>query len=217
MSIDIAAANQQLAGKPAQDIVAWAMEQGDKPLVTTNFGPYEAVILHMCVQVKADLPVVWMDSGYATEATYRFAREMMDRFNLNMHIYAPQQTRAWRDFCFNGIPEVDTDAHDAFTEQVKLEPFRRAMAEMAPDVWFTAIRREQTAFRAGLQPLSQNPGEPLKVAPLLDWKAPQLDAYLAEHGLRNEEDYYDPTKVLGNRECGLHTTADGRLVRAATA
>ena len=31
------------------------------------------------------------------------------------------------------------------------------------------------------------------------------DIYLKDHGLPNENDYYDPTKVHGNRECGLHT------------
>jgi phosphoadenosine phosphosulfate reductase len=32
-----------------------------------------------------------------------------------------------------------------------------------------------------------------------------MDAYLAEHNLPNEHDYFDPTKALETRECGLHT------------
>jgi phosphoadenosine phosphosulfate reductase len=46
----------------------------------------------------------------------------------------------------------------------------------------------------------------LKVAPLFHWTEAQMRAYLAEHGLPNEDSYYDPTKALENRECGLHTS-----------
>ena len=31
-----------------------------------------------------------------------------------------------------------------------------------------------------------------------------MDKYLTEHGLGVEHKYYDPTKALSNRECGLH-------------
>jgi phosphoadenosine phosphosulfate reductase len=31
-----------------------------------------------------------------------------------------------------------------------------------------------------------------------------MQAYLAEHGLPDERVYFDPTKVEGDRECGLH-------------
>jgi phosphoadenosine phosphosulfate reductase len=33
--------------------------------------------------------------------------------------------------------------------------------------------------------------------------------YLAEHNLPDEKDYFDPTKVLENRECGLHLFSSG--------
>jgi phosphoadenosine phosphosulfate reductase len=31
-----------------------------------------------------------------------------------------------------------------------------------------------------------------------------MEAYLAEHGLPNEWDYFDPAKGDEKRECGLH-------------
>ena len=31
-----------------------------------------------------------------------------------------------------------------------------------------------------------------------------MEEYLYEHGLPAGEDYFDPTKVLKDRECGLH-------------
>ena len=72
MSIDIERINAEL-GRNAQGLVDWALGLGQPAIVTTNFRPFEAVILHMVTRAKPDVPVVWMDNGYNTEATYRFA------------------------------------------------------------------------------------------------------------------------------------------------
>lgn len=204
-SLNLAQANQELSQKTAQEIVSWALSQGKNPIITTNFRPYEAVILHLVAQQKSDIPVLWVDSGYNTTATYEFAIKLINQLNLNVISYVPQQTRAYRDVLFNGIPNIDDDNHAIFTEQVKLEPFRRALAELKPDVWFNAIRKEQTEFRQTLDILSQSKDGILKVAPLFHWTEQQLEDYLNEHHLPNNFDYFDPTKVEEKRECGLHT------------
>ena len=117
----------------------------------------------------------------------------------------PQQSAAHRNAVMSGIPEVDTEMHGQFTEQVKLEPFQRAMAEHKPDVWFTNLRKGQTAFRDSLDIVTQGADGVLKVSPFFYWSDEELDSYLDDNSLPNEHDYYDPTKVHGNRECGLHT------------
>ncbi|MDR0780910.1 MAG: phosphoadenosine phosphosulfate reductase family protein, partial [Pseudomonadales bacterium] len=73
-------------------------------------------------------------------------------------------------------------------------------------IWLTALRREQTAFRQSLNIFTQDDKGTLKVAPLFFWTETQMRAYLAQHNLPNEDSYYDPTKALENRECGLHTS-----------
>ncbi|SFG65235.1 phosphoadenosine phosphosulfate reductase family protein [Neptunomonas qingdaonensis] len=205
MSIDLVAANKALEGKTPQEIIAWAIAQSVNPLVTTNFRPYESVILHMAVQAKPDIKVLWVDSGYNTSATYRFAEKMIQDFNLNVETYIPQQTSARRNVLMKGIPDVDDPQHDEFTRQVKLEPFQRALAEMKPDLWLNAIRKDQTEFRNSLEIVSASKDGIIKVAPLFNWTEADLEAYLAEHNLPNEHDYFDPTKAIETRECGLHT------------
>jgi len=46
----------------------------------------------------------------------------------------------------------------------------------------------------------------LKVSPFYYYSDAALDVYMKDHNLLNEFKYFDPTKVLGNRECGLHTS-----------
>lgn len=189
---------------PPKDIVAWAVQQGENPVATTNFRPYEVNILHAVTQVKNDMPVIWCDTGYNTPKTYKHAEELISKLGLNVKLYVPRQTAAYRDVVM-GIPQIDDSGHREFTEQVKLEPFRRAMAEHRPDVWFTNLRKGQTALRDSLDIFSLGKDGVLKVSPFYHWNDARLDAYLKEHDLPNEHNYFDPTKVLENRECGLHT------------
>ena len=203
-TFDLAAVNAELHGADPGAIIDWALRQGERPVVTTNFRPYEVALLAAVAERSPQLPVIWCDTGYNTPQTYRHAEEIIARLALNVHRYVPRRTAAHRDATI-GIPEVDTEAHDAFTHEVKLEPFGRAMAEHRPDVWFTNLRRGQTALRDTLDIVSRGSDGVLKVSPFYAWSDADLDAYLAERDLPNEHRYFDPTKVLANRECGLHT------------
>ena len=201
--IDLADINSSL-GHDAQGLVNWAVGLGLTSIVTTNFRPFEAVILHMCARAQPDMRVIWMDNGYNTDATYQFADEVTKQLGLNLSIYLPRRSRAHREAVEGAVPALDDPRHAAFTEEVKLEPFARALRETAPKVWFTALRATDTAVRAQMEPVSMNPDGLIKVAPLLHWSSKQLYEYLVEHGLPNNFDYVDPTKGEDNRECGLH-------------
>ena len=196
--------NSHFKGIPPGEIILWALQYGKQPVVTTNFRPYEVAILHAVTAVKQDIPVIWCDTGYNTPNTYKHAETLISELNLNLKLYVPKQTSAHRDSVM-GMPKIDDPKHVLFTEQVKLEPFKRAMEEHQPDVWFTNLRKGQTALRDRLDILSLSKEGTLKVSPFYHWNDAQLDAYLAEQGLPNEHNYFDPTKVFENRECGLHT------------
>ena len=202
--INIEQINEDLKGKSPTEIITWALSVAKNPLVTTNFRPYEVVILHACTQVDSELKVIWCDTGYNTPQTYKHANELIHSLGLNVHLYVPQQTTAHRD-AIMGIPQIDNPQHKIFTEQVKLEPFNRAMQEHKPDVWFTNLRNGQTAFRDSINVVSLSKDGVLKVSPFYNYTDAQLDAYLEENELPNEFTYFDPTKVLENRECGLHS------------
>jgi len=160
--------NTKLKGMPQQEIIAWAIQQGSKPVITTNFRPYEVAILHAVTEVSTDIPVIWCDTGYNTPQTYTHANELISRLKLNIKLYVPEQTAAHRDAVM-GIPKVDNPLHKIFTDQVKLEPFTRAMQEHKPDVWFTNLRKGQTAHRDSLDIVSLGKDGVLKVSPFYYW------------------------------------------------
>ncbi len=204
---EIQSINETFKSASPQEIVRWALNQGSG-LVTTNFRPYEAVILHLCVAAKPDLPVLWIHHGTNLAETYRFAEACRQRLNLNLKAYLPLMTSAhWLALNGGQIPMPDElEKVESFSRIMKLEPFERGMRELAPQIWITALRREQNPQRAAtLQPVMwYSKFNCLKINPILDWTAVELEAYLAEHNLPNEFTYYDPAKGDEKHECGLH-------------
>ncbi len=214
---ELSALNAELRTKSPLEIVRWAIEQAKgRALVSTNFRPYEAAILHLAVQAQADIPVLWVDHGYNRPATYKHAEELRARFNLNLKPYLPRMTAAHRDAIYGPIPTTeDEPGLKKFSAVMKLEPFQRGMRELAPTVWITALRKVQNPNRAGLDIISHDANfGALKVSPFFYHPDAQLDAYLVEHKLPNEWDYFDPAKADEKRECGLHAAWGGAAVKA---
>jgi phosphoadenosine phosphosulfate reductase len=199
----------RFTGVEPQDIVRQALAAAHKPVVSTNFRPRSAAFLHLVTRIAPGIPVIWVDTGYNTPATYRFADELARRLDLNLKVYSPLVTSARRNAVLGGVPALDTPEHVEFTREVKLEPFERALREQAPDIWLTGIRGEQTEFRRSLGVVSGGPFGTLRVAPIFAWSAVDLEDYLYEHGLPDNDDYVDPTKGRENRECGLQNMGSG--------
>jgi phosphoadenosine phosphosulfate reductase len=215
----ITKANEQLREKSPQKVVEWAIAQADgRAIVSTNFRPYEAVILHLVTQVQPDIRVLWVDHGYNREATYTHAEELKARLNLNIQAFVPKLTAAHYDAAHGGMPEPTEEneaAIKAFSTVMKLEPFQRGMKELAPTVWFTALRKVQNPNRAELDIVSpDNNFGSLKVSPFFNWSDEEMEAYLEDHNLPNEWDYFDPAKADEKRECGLHASWGGKAVAA---
>src|SRR5436190_22302263 len=89
----ITKANAELRDKSALDIVKWAVAQAEgRAIVSTNFRPYEAVLLHLVTQVQPDIPVLWVDHGYNRPATYKHVELLKALLKLNLKAYLPRLT-----------------------------------------------------------------------------------------------------------------------------
>jgi phosphoadenosine phosphosulfate reductase len=146
----IAKWNAELRHLSPLEITRWAVSQADgRAIVSTNFRPYEAVILHLAVQAQPHIPVLWVDHGYNRPATYRHAEELRSLLGLEIRAYLPRISAAHRDAVYGPIPSIDDEEGlKEFSALMKLEPFQRGMKEMAPRVWITALRKVQNPNRA---------------------------------------------------------------------
>jgi phosphoadenosine phosphosulfate reductase len=216
----ITKANAELRNKSALDIVKWAIAQANgRAIVSTNYRPYEAVILHLATQAQPDIQVLWADHGYNRPATYKHAEALKQQLKLNVKAFVPKVTAAHYDAVYGGAPEPTPENEQRikdFSAVMKLEPFMRGMKELAPTIWLTALRKVQNPNRAGLDIVVEDKNfNTIKVSPVFYWSDAEMEAYLKQHNLPNEWDYFDPAKADEKRECGLHASWGGKAAAAA--
>ena len=205
LQLDLEYYNRQFRGIPPEEIIGWAIQLSERRIVTTSFGKYSAVLLNTCSINDPKVKVIWCDTGYNLPETYEHAAYLTQRLKLDLHTYVPKETKAYTEHRL-GFPTADQPEHAEFSEIVKLEPFRRALAEHQPEIWFTNIRIRKTELRTSKDILSYSKEGILKVSPFYYWSDEDLDDYLEAHELPKNSTYFDPVKALESRECGIHLT-----------
>ena len=206
-------------------------------IVSSSFGAQSAVMLHLVTRQQPDIPVVFIDTGYLFPETYRFVDELTQRLNLNLRVYRPEVSGAWQEARYGKRWEQDLQGLEAYNQDNKVEPMRRAIEELEVGTWFSGLRRSQSAERRDT-PFVENSGDRFKVYPIADWTDRDVFVYLRQHDLPYhplwekgyvsigdthttkslaDVDSLEQTRFHGlKRECGLHeldfgqTFADAR-------
>ena len=155
MTLDqITKANAELRNQSALEVVRWAIAQASgRAIVSTNFRPYEAVILHLVTQVQPDIPVLWVDHGYNRPATYKHAEQLKSQLKLNINAYLPGLTAAHYD-AVHGVQQlvaqvvhrpVDESGavvgrHDLHTGRVPVKTYKIAFERDQSGWWVASVR-----------------------------------------------------------------------------
>ena len=223
---------ETLANLSAEERVAWALEKlPGEHIVSSSFGAQAAVMLHLLVDQKPDIPVVVIDTGYLFPETYRFIDELTDRLELNLKVLRPEVSSAWQEARYGKRWEQGVAGIDAYNRDNKIVPMERALESLDVGTWFAGLRRAQSLGRANT-PFIESSGERWKVHPIADWGDRQVYQYLRQHGLPYhplwEKGYVsigdvhttrslaevtsrDETRFFGlKRECGLHEMDFGK-------
>ncbi|MCB9592165.1 MAG: phosphoadenylyl-sulfate reductase [Sandaracinaceae bacterium] len=225
--LDLEAANAELEGADAEEIVRWAAETfGERLVMTSSFGAHSALMLHLASRVVPKIPVIFLDTGYLFPETYQFAEALRARFGLRIEVFAPTITAARQEALYGRLYDGDEADLARYQEINKLEPMRRALRELDAGAWLAGLRAEQTSFRSGLSTVTVQNGI-YKVHPILRWSKKDVvdyfDLYDLPHhplfawGYRSIGDVHSTTPVapdetddragrqLGEkRECGIH-------------
>lgn len=225
----LARLNAWLGGRSAEERLAWALEHAPGThALSSSFGAQAAVSLHLVSTIRPGLPIILIDTGYLFPETYRFVDELSERLALNLRIYAAHQSPAWMEARHGRLWEDGVDGIDRYNHIRKVEPMRRALAELGVGTWFAGLRRSQSRTRESI-PFAKRQGARWKFHPIADWTDRDVGLYLQRHGLpyhplwhqgyvsigdthttQRWEPGMDPeeTRFFGlKRECGLHYIA----------
>lgn len=164
--------------------ISWAANHfGDGLVLSTSFGVQSAVMLHLATQVKPDIPVVWVDTGYLVPETYAFAERLRERLDLNLFVYQSPLSPARMEALHGRLWERDeVDAFNHYDRIRKVEPMQRALTDLAATAWMSGLRADQTDHRKKLQAIGRQDGRG-KILPILDWTAGEVHAHLVANDL----------------------------------
>jgi phosphoadenosine phosphosulfate reductase len=174
MSIESAAQNlvaEQIAAIPKEDIC-----------VTSSFQAEDMVVVHLVRQLLADVPVIFLDTGYHFAETYEYRDRLSRDWSLNLINVLPELTVAEQESQF-GI--LNQTAPDRCCGMRKVGPLFRSLEPYG--LWFTGLRREQAKTRANLQAIdvfTLPTGKQLqKVSPLAEWTTRDVWQYAAQYDI----------------------------------
>jgi phosphoadenosine phosphosulfate reductase len=207
---------------------------------TTSFGIEDQAIGHAIFSQRLDIQVVTLDTGRLFPETHDVWADTEHRYGVRVRAFAPAQGKIEALVARQGIDgfRSSVEARHACCEVRKVIPLGRALARASG--WITGLRAEQSADRAQLAMAAVDRGRNLvKVNPLLDWQREQVVDFVRTHEVPYNR-LHDRgflsigcapcTRAIGPgeperagrwwweqeapKECGLHFTADGRVVRA---
>jgi phosphoadenosine phosphosulfate reductase len=167
----------------AVELISDLLSRHQLACVTSSFQTECMVLVHLLIQQRADIPVLFLDTGYHFAATYKYRDEMARQYGLNLINLMPKLTVPEQELQFGILNQTDPSRCCGMR---KVEPL---FAGLQPyDIWFTALRREQSPTRANLKEVDDfklPTGKLLsKVSPLASWTNQDVWAYLKEHGIR---------------------------------
>jgi phosphoadenosine phosphosulfate reductase len=166
----------------ARGLISDLLARGGPACVTSSFQAECMVLVDLLVEQRAEIPVLFLDTGYHFAATYQYRDEMARRYGLRLVNLLPKMTVAEQESQFGILNQTEPSRCCGMR---KVEPLFTGLEPY--EVWFTALRREQSPTRANLKEVDEFklPGGKVltKVSPLAGWTAREVWAYLKERGI----------------------------------
>jgi phosphoadenosine phosphosulfate reductase len=158
----------------AVDLIAEQLKDAKNPALTSSFQSECVVLTDMVRQVRPDLPVLFLETFHHFAQTLAYRDELTAKYGLNLINLKAAEPK---------IGLWQTEGTKACCDRHKVGPLFSALEQY--DVWFTALRRDQSASRANLkevEPFRLPSGNSIrKVAPIAGWTARDVWRYAKDH------------------------------------
>jgi phosphoadenosine phosphosulfate reductase len=197
-------------------------------------------VLDLIDRAGLDVTLATLDTGRLHAETYELMDRARERYGRPLRVHAPQAAALET---FTGAEGMNPfyrsiELRKRCCEIRKTEPLGRALA--GHRLWITGLRRAQSVTRSELDVLAHDPDRDLmKLNPLADWLEDDVWAYVEDNDVPVNALHAQGFPSIGcapctravtpgedaragrwrweqaeTRECGLHMTPDGRLVRS---
>jgi phosphoadenosine phosphosulfate reductase len=170
------ATETQRHGVDPRQIIRRALADAQTPCLTSSFQAECVVLTHLLRKERPDLPVLFLDTCHHFAETLAYRDELTRAWGLHLVTLRAAEPRV-------GLWQAEST--EACCRRHKVEPLFEALEQY--DVWFTALRRDQSPSRAGLQEVEpfRLPGGTTiqRISPLAAWTSRDVWAYARQHGI----------------------------------
>jgi phosphoadenosine phosphosulfate reductase len=231
--------NPHLENASPAELLAWAIQtHGNQFAIVTSFQREGMVLIDMAARISTATRVITLDTGRLPEQTYEIMEVVRARYGLQIEAVPPEAseveamvTRYGPNLFYESAPFRNLCCHIR-----KVRPLERKLREV--NCWASGLRRSQSGTRENLEKIETVDGR-LKLNPLADWTAQQVDEYTRLHDVPQHPLYargytsigcHPCTRATtagederagrwwwereGPKECGIHFTPEGRVERA---
>jgi phosphoadenosine phosphosulfate reductase len=195
---ELAAKSSELEGRPAPEILAFALrEYAPRVGISTAFGVEGCALVDMAVRIDPKVQVFTVDTGFLFPETERLMERIVEKYGVRLERVVGAVSKAEQERK-HGLALYDRDP-DQCCALRKVEPTERAVAGL--DAWIAGLRRDQGKSRAGIQILERYDhadGTPLvKVNPFATWTRKDTWDYVMKNGVP-----YNPLLDEGYKSIG---------------
>jgi phosphoadenylyl-sulfate reductase (thioredoxin) len=224
----------------AVEILSWAIETyGGRFAIATSFQKEGMAIIDLAAKIDPRVRVFTLDTWRLPEETHRMIQTVRERYGIATEIVEPDSAEVrqleaprGRDAIFESVA-----ARLSCCDIRKVRPLERKLATLS--AWATGIRRAHSQTRANT-PKIELASTPVKLNPLADWTAAQVEEYTRVNRVPVHPLYARGYASIGcapctraiapgedaragrwwwehdaHKECGIHFGPDGKVRRAS--
>ena len=220
--------NAQLALLEPQKILEWASITLPNLYQTTALGLTGLVSLDMLSKIGSPVPLIFIDTLYHFPETLDLVQQVREKYPAHqLHVYTPDGLATTAEFEKKHGEKFWERDEATYDYLVKVEPARRAYAELNIKAVLTGRRRSQGGRRGDLDVIEIDETGIIKINPLANWTFSQVEEYirnnnvphnvLLDQGYRSVGDWHSTKPVKEGEderagrwagrektECGLH-------------
>lgn len=171
--------NHLYGAAPAEDIIAASVQEfGAGLAAVSSFGADSAILLHLIAQTQPSLPVLFLQTNKHFPATLRYQAQLVQELGLtDVRDLLPDASALKTHDPLGALCLTDKDR---CCDLRKVQPLAQGIAPF--QAWFTGRKQFQAATRNSL-PAFEAVGQHIRINPLKDWNAVQLETYREVHHL----------------------------------
>ena len=169
---------------------------GQGLVVANSLGKDSVAVWHLAKRVSPDIRGFIVTTRFKPEETKRFMRDQVARYP-ELRVYSNDAP----------IPDALYETEpDRCCDLLKVEPTRRAIAQMNVSCWVTGLRCTEGRTRVDFQEVEERDAGLVKLNPILIWHEREVWQYLALNKVDVNPLYAEGYRSLGCGPCTRITT-----------